>query len=369
MRIGIITLHYNLNYGALLQAYALQKALAKLGHEVDIINYVDPNGYTSMKIFGGSLIDKARAMLFLGKRLKRRKAFKQFIRQDLSLSGEMLRDSEQVNAENLPYDLYITGSDQTFNLHLQGGGEYRKTYFLPLIKDRKISYASSMGDLFSNYDEEEKRWLYDQLKQYQILSVREEAAADFIHSLGLERPHVDLDPTLLIDSDAWADFAKETKYEPGSYILFYSVLSAPWIVRNVEKLSKQTGLPVVAPHLMNRFEMKSGFIRAEECGPKEFVSLIKNAAMVCTSSFHGTAFAIQFKKKFLSFSLSKRGRIANILKKLHLEKCIVTEDDEVMSCADRLAELDFTQAEAFLQSEREKSTEYITEAIKETCEK
>lgn len=363
MRIGIITVHYNLNYGAALQTYALQNALMKLGYEVDIINYVNPLAKKSVKIFGGGVVEKARALLFLGKRIKRKKAFMQFIRHDLNLSGEMLEDSEQINAERLPYDLYITGSDQTFNLHLAGGGKYRGTYFLPLIKNNKISYAASMGDTISNYCDEEKRWLIEHLRQYKVLSVREEAAADFIAGLGLERPHVDVDPTLLLDCDAWSSFATETKYTPGSYILFYSVLSAPWIVRNVERIAKQTGLPVIAPHLQNRFEVRSGFIRAEECGPREFVSLVKNAAMVCTSSFHGTVFSIQFKKKFLAFSVTEHGRIANILKKLLLEKRLVTEKDDVISRVEKLDELDFAQTDTILQEERKKSMEYILSAV------
>lgn len=366
MRIGIITVHYNLNYGASLQTYALQEALVKLGHEVDIINYVNPLAKQSTKIFGKSITEKVRALLFLGKRVKRKKAFMQFIHHDLNLSGEMLEDSGRINAENLPYDLYITGSDQTFNLHLGGGGKYREAYFLPLIKNNKISYASSMGDMFSNYSDAEKKWLYDHLKQYNVISVREEAAADFIAGLGLERPHVDIDPTLLFDGNTWSSFAKETKYTPGSYILFYSVLSAPWVVKNVERIAKQTGLPVVAPHLQNRFELKAKFIRAEECGPREFVGLIKNAAMVCTSSFHGTVFAIQFKKKFLSFSMSEHGRIANILRKLQLEKCLVTEADDVLTRTEQLNEIDFERTDAILEAERKQSMEYLLTAVRKS---
>ena len=364
MRIGIITEHYNLNYGAVLQAYALQETLVKLGHEVEIINYVYPLSQKYVKLFGGSIVEKIRTLLFLGKRVKRKNAFMRFIQRELHISGEMLEDSGRINAEELPYDLYITGSDQTFNLHLAGGGKHRETFFLPLIKNNKISYASSMGDKFSDYSDEEKSWLYDQLKHYKFLSVREEAAAEFLASLGMARPHVDVDPTLLFDGDAWSDFSRKTKYAPGSYILFYSVLSAPWVVKNVERIAKKTRLPIIAPHLQNRFELKSRFIRAEECGPREFVGLIKNAAMVCTSSFHGTVFSIQFKKKFLSFSMSEHGRIANILKKLQLEKCLVSEDDDVISRIGELDSVDFTNADAILQAERKRSVEYLQKAVK-----
>ena len=39
MKIGIITFHWATNYGAILQAYALQNYLIEFGHDVEIINY------------------------------------------------------------------------------------------------------------------------------------------------------------------------------------------------------------------------------------------------------------------------------------------------------------------------------------------
>ncbi len=358
MKIGIITLHYNLNYGAVLQAYATRKKLSQLGATCEIINYQNSAAKKSMRLFSGGLLNFARTMLRLKKRKARIKAFKQFVYTELHVSSKVTLSGNDLTDAKLGYDLYITGSDQTFNLTLSKDRRYREAYFLPQILTKKASYGASMGENI-NYSEEDKIWIRKQLQTYKKLSVREEVAADYICSLGLERPKVVMDPTLLLDGKEWETLATATRYAPNSYILFYSVLSSDWIVRDVEALSRKMNLKVVAPHMQNRYELGKNFIRAEECGPKEFLSLIKNAAFVCTSSFHGTVFSVLFQKEFLSFSMNEKGRISNLLKKLNLEDRIITKACTIETVMQPKPPILWQEPLERLHQERESSVEFL----------
>lgn len=363
MKIGIITMHYNLNYGAVLQAYATKNVICDLGYDAEIINFINPDAKKNMKLFGGRWIDKLRACLYLQKRVRRLKLFKKFISEEICGSTMQFSDPSMINTDWLKYDVYVTGSDQTFNLFLSDNVKFREAYFMPLIKFNKMSYAASMGDSILKHSEESKKWVREALNTYDFLSVRENSAADFIETLGIKRPNVVLDPTLLLDVERWESLANEIKYEPNSYIFFYSVVSDKWVVDAVKQVAKKLNLRVVASHFKNRFEMDADFIRAEECGPREFLSLVKNAAFVCTSSFHGTVFSLLFRKKFLALSITPKGRIENLLSNIGLLGAIVTEEDDLDQKLSAVDFLDFDGPMQLLAQKKEQSLLFLRKSI------
>lgn len=363
-KIGIITIHHNQNYGAVLQAYALQEKLEQLGYDSELINFIPTSSARSMRLFSTSLIENIRTVLFLKKRIIRRQRFVDFFKKKHKLSKEPIYDYNNLKEDAFDYDVYITGSDQTFNLLLRGMEQERKMYFLPFVKEhKKISYAPSMGERIAALDEQKILWIKNALSSYDSLLVREKAAADFIAGLNItpKAPEVVLDPTLLLDRSDYDKIEKRTKYEKGKYILFYSVLSDSWVVKKVQEIAKQLNLKVVAPHYKNRFEQTAGFVRAEECGPEEFISLVKNAAFVCTSSFHGTVFSLIYNKPFVSFLIGEGNRIGSLLDTVNMRSRAVRQNDDVDAL--KLLDIDYTEANKLLEDARERSKNLLIEAI------
>lgn len=362
-RIGILTMHYNSNYGAVLQAYALQNKVCTLGYDAELIHYVNPQGKSALQLLGGSLTDNLRALLRWRKRSSRIHAFKNFMDTYYHLSGEAIYDAGKLNENELDYDAYITGSDQTFNLKLGGDVEFRKNYFLPFVRDgRKLSYAASMGEKIKTLTAEEAEWMKAALVKYDALSVREAAAADFIESLGIKRPQIMLDPTMLLKSKDWDAVCCPTRYTPGSYILFYSVLSDAWVIEKVQEIAKKLGLPVIAPHYQNRFEMRASFVRADDIGPGEFISLIKNAAFVCTTSFHATVFSILYNKPFASFVLGEGNRLNHLLDLTNLKNRAVRQENSIdVSLFENYPDVD-----VYIEPYRNAAEKYLRESIEGT---
>ena len=359
-------MHYNLNYGAVLQAYATYMKLKGFGFRACIINYISPVGKNELNFFSnGSAINNIRAVMFAKKRLMRISRFKEFMSNNYGLT-EAIYDYRELNEDMFDFDVYLTGSDQTFNLCLPGDIEMRKTYFLPWVtKAKKISYASSMGEMIRNLRQNDALWIKHALSSYSNLSVRENATADFIENMGIKRPKVVIDPTLLLSKEEWDNIALPSRYTNEEYILFYSVLSEPWVIKRVKQISKEMGIKVIAPHFQNRYEFCSGFVRAEECGPLEFVGLVKNAKFICTTSFHGTAFSILYNKPFVSFVLQEGNRISELLNMVGQEYRMVRENGDVD--IKTFINTDFEIANRILASERARSTEILKDFIGESA--
>ena len=362
-KVGIITFHYCNNYGAVLQSYALQEKLIELGCDAEIINYINPVGLRGLRFFDGDIIRNIRSLLSGRKKIQRIKRFKSFINEKLILSGEPVYESDYLNEEQLGYDIYVTGSDQTFNLLLLNDVKSGETYFLPFVKNKKkVSYGASMGEKIMQLTQENKEWIRGALSSYSNISVRETVAAEFINTLGLEKPKIVLDPALLLSRQQWDDVLKPVKFKKGSYILFYSVLSDSWVIDKVKKIAKQLKLDVVVPHLKNQFELFTAFKRADYCGPGEFISLINNSAFVCTTSFHCTVFSILYKKPFVSFVLGEGNRIGNLLESVDMINRAVYKNDMVN--VEDMMKIDYTGVDERIERMKEESVNYLKEIIK-----
>lgn len=364
-KVGIITIHNAYNYGAVLQAYATQDVVSSFVSDCEIIDYDAKKFRDSRKIFlpiisAGNIIHNIRSVIYLKSIIKRIKNFKSFMNRRYKLSS--IKYHSEDDFTNLDYDFVITGSDQTFCLHLRGNQDEMKPFFLDNVMKKKISYASSMGEKISDITDEEKEWMANRFNEYSCLAVREENTAKYIESLTGRRPEVVLDPTLLLTKEKWDELASTTKYDKNNYILFYTVLSDKWVVDYVTSISKITGLKVIAIHHHNRFEFKSSFVRADYSGPCEFISLIKNAKLVITTSFHATVFSVIYNIPFYSLLLGEGNRISSILNDLNLKNRIIKENfDKKLINAD--FNLDFTQANQLLDVERQRSFKYLKKAL------
>ncbi len=365
MKIGIITFHRALNYGAVLQAYALSETISQIDSAVDaeVIDYRSPyieGGYKPFTIVGETNIKNIIiALLTMRGRIVKRKKFDQFASKYVRISKKSYR-REQLTEANEEYQSFITGSDQVFNDVCTG---FDKSYFLDFVSQdlKKNSYAASFGfERIPNGLENDYKML---LQNFNRLSVREEAGKKIIYDLLGRESYLHIDPTFLLGKDEWSKVAvkpKETKY-----ILVYLLQPSKTIFDFVDKLSKKTGCTPLLMHL--HFFKPNGIKQIVTAGPDEFLGYFANAEYVVTNSFHGTAFSTIFNKKFFveyqTTAAARNSRQKNLLQLLGLENRVISKDTEAELLNNLDAPIDYTNVEKIISKEREKSKDYLEQII------
>ena len=330
MKIGIFTF-FQTNYGAVLQAYALQKYLQNQPDtEVEIIDFTTPEHLEGHKVCKRqSLKNPVVAIAYyfftlihdrqLKRRVTRTRDFKNkyfhFTRRFSSMKEAL---------KNHPIeDIYITGSDQVFNPN----GKYVPLYYLGFDKGngKKVAYAPSFGISEFNADITQKIKGY--IQDFDFLSCRELTGADYLSSITGHDVPVVVDPVLLHNADEWGKVAVTPRYKK-DYIFIYDLNGADNLIKIAKDIQRNTGLPIVC--LTGKREKKYSVDKQfYDAGPAEFVGWIKDANYVVTDSFHGTVFSLIFCKQFFTFiALEKTSsRIKNLLGKVKLENRIVTKRD------------------------------------------
>lgn len=362
-----MTLHSTHNFGAVLQAFALQTKLNELGYSSEIINYSTLRSEESKHLFktkisAEAFVQNLRTLSDYKARKARYLKFEEFINREMKLSAKKYRTPEDLAKESFDYDVFLTGSDQTFNLYLGGEKQDRYAYYLPFVENKKkLSYASSFGEKLSFFNEQDIEFVKNMMSKFSAVSLREQSGVDFLkNKTGIEAETV-LDPTMLLSKDAWGNIINDTSVLEGEYILYYSVLADSWSVEQARKLSEATHLPIVAPHLKNRYELKANFIRINDIGPKEFVGLIKNAKFICTTSFHCTIFSLLFNRPFYALEFGEGARLKTLLSKLNLLDRIIKHNEN--ADVERMNTIDYYDVNRLIDDEREKSVEFLRRHI------
>ncbi len=377
MKIGILTWTYS-NYGTMLQAYALQNYLKEQGHTVQLINYTPMNEnvikYNKYNINNFMkriknkiiLINENKKIEALDEKFKigmnkRESLFKNFIDKSLPLT-ENYKIDELFNLNN-KFDAFIVGSDQIWSPKYLDG-----TFFLDFLNDksRKISYAPSFG--VSKLDIKVQDIIRPWLKSFNYISVREDAGQKIIKNILDKNVPVVLDPTLLYDMNGWNSMIKEEKHMNKKYILCYFLSNNTYYWEFVKKLKDRLGLDVIV--IPNKsLDFDNSYKKEIEVDPFKFVSLIKNSEYVLTDSFHGTIFAINYHKNFLTLARfsdkkkeSENSRLKSILSYLDLQERFITDDNSMPSNL-YISGIKYNEVEKKLEKRREESKNFIYESL------
>lgn len=363
-KIGIITFHNAHNYGAMLQAYALQEVLSK--YNIRIINFKNPGiekAYKPFRVNTKNPITMIKSIiastLYYKRNKSRYKKFNNFMNEQLKLSEEY--KTEQNLKENAPdYDVYITGSDQVWNYEIAHGNIDAYTLNFGLESIKRISYAASIGtnELNSKHKDE----YIKNINKIDCISVREESANLYLTKILNRKIETTLDPTLLLKKEKWEALCKGVEQEKEKYILAYVLTDDPEYYKIVNYLSQKTGLKVI--HFKRWNVGINNILRnANTDGPIEFVNLIKNAEYVIATSFHATVFSIIFNKKFWIIPPKKIGsRITNLLKMLNVEERAVSSLKDFKN-VNYDQDINYKSVEKILDEKREKSKEWLEDAI------
>lgn len=331
MKIGILTFHCAHNYGAVLQCYALQETLKQMGHNVEIIDYRPKYLLTPYTIFDKkrflaknpiSLIKHCiKETLLLPNRIKRHKAFDKFINNRLNLSHRIIK-------RNIPnnYDVYIMGSDQIWNPKITQGFDpvYFGYFDFPKGNKKYISYAASME---TNELNAEIRDLYIKaLNNFDAISVREAKLAELLQPLTLKKIETILDPTLIADIATWKSIIKRPNIKH-KYILVYQVRNNKNTMRIASEIANQINAVVI--EVTSRLDIHFRKNRFQCTSTEKFLGLVKDAACIVTTSFHGTVFSIIFNRPFYCIQLDDNmdNRSQSLLKQIGLSERMIKKDD------------------------------------------
>lgn len=377
MKIGIITILNVNNYGAELQAFALNYKLRKLGYDNEIINYLyyKHSDYKKEKasspIVKISFVTNLKGIILKWidtfnrlthpKNTKIRKArFDGFHKLNTKISKPYKSFSELYDAK-LDYDTFIVGSDQVWNPNTRTS---IKPYFLTFApKDKnRISYASSfgVGSLNPSFHSTYK----DCFEHLDHISCREKVGLNIIEEVtGKLGTHV-VDPTLLMSKKEWESImVPYTTQEP--YILMYILTHSPYITELALEIQKRTNYKIIRVCFNSiNTEKNPKILNIVDAGPAEFLGLYANASFVITNSFHGSIFSLIFEKEFFTItplSKSNNSRQVGLLKMVDLEHRILKEGSDISKIS--LDTIDYSLVNKIIAKEKEDSITFLINAI------
>lgn len=295
-KIGILTFCNADNYGAVLQAAALQKYLKDNNFESEFINLKFNKDIKINNNNDNKIIRKQTAIEKVKNKLSRLK-FKLFRKRFLNISEDVIWGDEGINNKKLDYFKYIVGSDQVWNTDITN---FTKAFYLNFIDENKISYAGSFGK--SKLNSTEIKWSLEEFPKFEKLSVRERSAYEFLKSNNIDAELV-CDPVFLLNQEEWKNFMKLKSNNKSKYILVYYMEPSNELKETVNYFKEKLNLSIkyicggnnVLDNVKNEFKDD----------PIKFLNDIYNAEFIITNSFHAVAFSIIFKKKFVVISHSK----------------------------------------------------------------
>ena len=367
MKVGILThFHNSINYGGVLQAYALCKFLNNCGHDASQILYIPE--VTSVS--DASLTVKGacqKVISRLNKKIYRKRNRQVKARMEQLFWGfrdtvpHTEREYTRANIAdtNEHFDAFITGSDQVWNPLW-----HDPTYLLSFVKDNdaKFSYAASMG--VGKLDKSQKKLFPRYLSTFNALSVREKTASNILSPLLDKQVNVCVDPTLLLTVEDWDNIAADRRIQKG-YVFLYLLGDDKRTRRMAEKFAKFKGLKLITiPDLLGAYRPCDKRVKADkitDASPSDYISLIKYADYIITDSFHACVFSLLYKKQFFAFQrdnkIKMESRIQNLIQMFGCPErfCPHNEIGQLLN----MQPIDYTNISGEFEKEKQKSVDYL----------
>ncbi len=305
------------NYGTFLQGFAMIKLIKGLGYDPKIIKYIKKRSLTELlKVFPLYLLAGGWGMLKVS--LKKKIYRKLYIDYNSFMEKRIHKVNvtqtkymepfcdEYIGYDSLKegskkYNLVIAGSDQIW-LPLSLYSNFFNLVFVDAAVP-KVAYSSSFGvSSIPRWQHKMTKFYLDRLDK---IGVREQSGKHIVETISSNTAKVVLDPTLLVEKKQWEEYINDIQsITKRPYIFTYLLGASPEHRRAIEELKKRTGYPIVTTKYMGEFvkaDRMFGDIAPQNTGPFEFLKYIKDAAYVCTDSFHCTAYSVSFNKLFLTF--------------------------------------------------------------------
>ena len=358
LKIGIITIWDENNYGNRLQNYAVQECLKGMGVEAKTFkNFARCNNKNN------TVFDNLKQrIIFLMKKIQqilkkkdnRYKNFKEFNIKNINSSSKYITGYNAITLSK-DYNYFVTGSDQVFNPNFG-----RLTYIdlLGFIEPKKrIALAASFGiDNLSSSKQKEIKKYFDEME---AMSVREEQAKKIIKQINNKDDiEVLIDPTMMLTTSEWDKISKKpTMLKKDKYILNYFLGTLSEKRKNeINRVAKENNCEII-----NILDKDSPFY---QCGPSEFIYLEKHAFLICTDSFHSSVFAILYNKPVVIFEREDKEEKMNSRIETLLEKFKIENRKFNGKITDENIEHNYEKAYQILEEEREKFKNFLKNSIK-----
>lgn len=320
-KIGILTFHKSINYGSVLQSWALSKVISKR-FVVEIIDYEPQNyeflyaNYRQWNSWNNIKYNLKRMPLSSALN-NQQQLFKKFRDKQLPLSREKYNYNNGCDIKE-EYKGIVVGSDQVWNIRAK---DCDPIFFLPFnYSGNKVSYACSIND--TDYTEKNlPSNLASEICDFDFISIREESGKNKLEQFIAKQKKVYtlLDPTLLCNSSEY-DSLLNDRIVDGKYIFLYNVWTSEVGIQAAKFLSEKLNMPVYTIMTASNVKeinllKKSGIlVDTVRTSPSDFLNFFKYASYIVTESFHGTAFSLIFEKPFVCVSnRTNDERLNNIL--------------------------------------------------------
>lgn len=344
MKIGILTLPLHNNYGGILQAYALQTILKRMGHDAVVIDKsreiklpIYKRYFQYFKLLVRKVLLNRNTIILWDQKYNRE--YKTISTYTLPFIQQYIKRfiaaRDYSNIKQGDFDAFVVGSDQVWRPRYFGQNILSNA-FLSFAKDwdvKRISYAASFGTEEWEYTEEQTSECKDWIKKFDAVSVRESSAVKLCKEyLGVDALHV-LDPTMLLSATDYIQLFKEanTPQSPGSLMCYVldETEDKQKVVSNVEETLNLTAFSV-----NSKYEVRTAPLKERIQPPVEaWLRGFYDAEFVVTDSFHACVFSILFEKPFVVYGNKDRGmaRFHSLLSIFGLETRLVTSSAEAQN--------------------------------------
>lgn len=338
MKIAILTQPLKTNYGGILQAYALQTVLQRMGHKVTVINrrYYCGGG-TKLTVVNMLLRFGSFVKTLIRKYVLNKKGYilmnplspyyhskiteldpLPFVKKYICLSPD-IRTSEKLNKyfKRQKFDMYVVGSDQVWRpCYSPCITDYFLKEVPPMSKVKRIAYAASFGTDIWEFSPEDTEICSSLLKHFDAISVREKSGVSLCKEyFGVNAIHL-LDPTMLLDVDDYLSLVKKTKVSQSPGNAFCYILDENSEITKIISAIKTEGY---VPFYAGLDPITSGL------SVEQWLKSFSDAELVITDSFHACVFSLIFEKPFVVIKNQTRGisRLESLLHCFGLEVCLV----------------------------------------------
>ncbi|SDF28168.1 Polysaccharide pyruvyl transferase [Bacteroidales bacterium KHT7] len=357
MKIAILTQPLKTNFGGILQDYALQQVLKRLGHEPVTIDY--DCRYTKGRWMLGKIksifTGTSHHIQFPTFNRSGQENLNRFIHDHITMTKPVDKPTREI-FDRIHPDAVVVGSDQVWAPACNVPIDYLGNMFLdfaPDFKGKRMAYAASFGGGEWTYTPEWTEKCSRLAKKFDAISVREESGVKLCKEhLDVDAKHV-LDPTLLLAAEDYMQLLPTNQVQ-SDYLFAYILDTTAEKKAFLQKVADKFGLRLVIKGANDDLKWEDSI--------EGWLSDIKNAAFVVTDSFHGSVFSILFHRPFLSIINNKRGadRFTSLLDKLGLLDRLVNETTKIEDISN---EINWQVVEDKLEVEREVSMNYLKEAL------
>ena len=351
MKIGLLTIHDTKNYGSLAQTIGTYKALKLLGLDVELIDYkcqaIYNREYEPFSCNWRKPLHFINWLLTMPQRKQKLVNYQKVLRSECKMSPQW--DRTTITEANNRYDAFIVGSDIVWGFKITGHDLSYMLDFVPADK-LKVAFSASVGD---NWLEEDRPKVKELLSQFMYISTREQQASEWVNALINKDIPVTCDPTTLFDMKFWSQYKDDSILPKSKYILTYMGPDNKQDIKDALAYGKAHHLPVYA--VRSGFKQISGVKIIMPMNFGQWISLLTNAEMTFTGSFHGMMYSLYFHRNFFFYGRGhSNSRLESIAKVCNVAYRLGTAENIKANTA-----IDWDYVDKALQEKREESFEYL----------